>query len=373
MTCPTDDVLLAQLEGAHGDVTPLSQHLAGCAPCQKRLAGLLSGLNSARIAADTLADATPSSLEALIRFRFRTSGATTLAAHRPRPVAVWLARHRAAVYGAAAVAAAVVVAFLVGGPTPQVSAAQVLDRSEAALLAPAATSGIERLAYAIHYEGPSFGGLPAGTGDYLIEALCDHDRPGRFKLALTGPDGALVRGLVQEGRERRLVMTTPKGAFDLRFHLDGELPSEDLMASRRQQAAKTIFDTLVRAAEPERLGHIERPDAHIIELGPPVAGSPDAIQGLVEVEHARLVLEHDTYRPRAIEVEGRLMGETFKLEVRATANEILPGGAVEDEKWTLPEVSGAVVLEGKGTRHPLADAAELIADAARASRVAPCK
>jgi len=184
-----------------------------------------------------------------------------------------------------------------------------------------------RIGYRIHYQGPGFEVLQ--PGDYRLEELWDHGASGSsLKVVVTAPDGTLLRGFAQHGDRRRVLLATPVGAFDLRFRLAD--PAGRLFETRRRQLAEALFSTLIRAAAPERLTHLEREDSHVVELGPPMAGGPTALPGVLELDSARIVVDKASYRLESLSLGGRLLGEPFGLDAAASRSwrATLPGRSV---------------------------------------------
>jgi len=362
MTCPDRDTLLAHLSGEAG--TAIGDHVATCSQCEQQLATLRAELANLDVSVETLAAETPTTLETRLRFGMR-GGATTLRRDGGRRAGLggWLGRHRVLWIGTMATAAAVIMAILVAGPAPAVSAAQILERSSTALFAPLADA--QRIVYRVHYEGPNPGMLPEGATDLRLEELWDRDQPGSFKLTLRTLDGTLVRGFVQSATERRVVAMTPAGIFDLRFPLTEPGPSHDVLELQRQRIAESMLRTLLRAADPQRLTHVERDGRHEIELGPQAA----TVTGMFELDAARFVVETDSYRLAEASVEGRILGERFRIDAEVETIESLPTGHLTAADFDLDAPAGAIVLEGDSSQYAMADVIHLLLrEAARNNR-----
>ncbi len=367
MRCPDKDVLLACAEGSGSVPEDVTAHLSDCATCRESVVRLREAIAHAGGGLETLAASAPASLETRLAWRLRApsdvrrAGATTLREGSRAGWTTWLGGRRLAAAGGVFIAAIVVVVYLVAGSTPSVSASQVLERSQAALLGLLPAHGGIRIEYRVHYDGPSFGALPDGPGDYRLEELYDRDHPGAFKIALTKPDGGLVRGIAQWDDSRRVVARMRSGGLDLTFRLDPQSSVSGFAETRRRQVARAFFDLLLRAAGPDRLSHEERDGRHVVELRGVVSG-PQDIPAPVEVGQARLVVDAESYRLESARVAGIILGEPFRFEAEVESVESLPSGSLAREDFALPNVEGAVRLTGKGTDHPLADVFGLLLD-----------
>lgn len=371
MTCPENEILLAHASGESTGVaaSELTRHLEDCVGCRSRMAALETDLEQIRESVAQFSGSALASLEARLRWQLQKGGATTLRddAKRASGLFAWLASHRGWL-AAGTAAAAVVVALLVTGPAPSVDAAAVLKRSQSALFQMLAFGDAQRIIYRVSWEGPDFGVLPEGVERYSLEELWD--RAGRVKVALSTEAGELVRGFVQVDGSRRVVVVTPDGDLDMRFDVETDGLGLEQMATRRRQVASSFFKVLLRAADPERLSHREEAGVHVVELGPPSELSP-ILPDMFELHGARLVIDQATYRLGSAAVHGRLLGEPFRLAVSVDSVDAFDAGELDAGKFALPSLPDAVVIEGVGTRFPMADVVRALMQAATASQLDP--
>ncbi len=232
----------------------LAGHIASCERCATRLAARREEMH--RLTALMSGGDLPAAIDARVRRAIerapaRSGGATTLRADAPAPrrVAIgWLSA-----LGTAAVVAIVVFAVLprVGAPTT-LSASEVLGRSLQSL---SAASGVERLEYELIAS-------PGEAGPHRIEHLIDHDRPGRYRLARYGPDGAVVSAASQDpvtGHRMHFVRVDGRS-----YVIDLKTAQLDLALPQMGKALVESAITMMQAMSPQSLSLQDTAD------GPPV-------------------------------------------------------------------------------------------------------
>ena len=360
MTHPENETLLQIAEGT-ATSAELAAHLDDCEACRNRVTALTADLAHLTESVDVLTGEAPASLEPRLRWQLR-AGATTVRAKRSRGDAVreWMQRHRGMALASSAAAALVVVALLAAGPGASVSASQILERSQNALIEALSTTRAQRIVYQVDYDGPTLEMLPVSVHQFRVEELWDLDRKGSFKLSLTTLDGELLRGIMQDGNTRRIIARTDLGDFDLRFQIDDAQLDLGLVEGRRRQMAESFFRGLTNAADPGRLSHTETVTTHVLELGPRPGRLDSDPAGMFELDGARLVIDRETFRLGSASLSGRIGGEAFHLDADVVSVEPLEPGELVAGDFEFPELPGALVLRGVGTAFPGADVAHLM-------------
>jgi hypothetical protein len=289
-------------------------------------------------------DVTPS-LDARVRQAIATGrpvrGATTL---REAPASGW---RRTGWWSAAATAAALALfVFLVlpklGAPT-SISASEVLGRSLETL---SSTSGVEMLDYELFVAG-------AMTEPHRVQHLIDHDQPGRFRFTNARADGTIEAAISQDpAANRRLHL----------FRVDDQNYVVELKVGRGAplslpemgQALVETAISMMQATSDQNLATVDTPEGrqYVVEM-PRV--TPASTAAVLDLYHARAVIDERDYRIREFEASGALLKQPYSVSFRLIRRSVRPSAEVSPDEFRLPVTAADVVLSGETAQDPLTD------------------
>ncbi len=341
-------------EAADGRATPSEEgHLRTCAACSRRVEAAREDV--AAFGRAMASAPVPPSLER------RVSGAVARAAASPPPRgATTLAPARRPVWtrpawvtaAGALVAATVLLVFVLPSlhvAPAELSAAQILDRSIAAL----APGGTERLEYDLAVGAPP--GWPIEAGTYRIEQIVDHDG-GRWRVSRFGPDGTLLNGMSENPESRRrhaYVRIDGQGyAFDFTTAPGSAMRLADVQRSygeaaiRIVQGASASLVTTVETGGPRRF---------VIELPEGARATTGAPALLWDVTSARVVVDAGDYHVVELAVRGVYMGEPVSVSYALRQRDVRATPQVAPDEFELPPDPAAIHLAAEGSAHPPRD------------------
>ena len=320
----------------------LAGHIASCERCATRLAARREEMH--RLTALMSGRDLPAAIDARVRRAIerapaRSGGATTLRADAPAPrrVAIgWLSA-----LGTAAVVAIVVFAVLprAGAPTT-LSASEVLGRSLQSL---SAASGVERLEYELIAS-------PGEAGPHRIEHLIDHDRPGRYRLARYGPDGAVVSAASQDpvtGHRMHFVRVDGQS-----YVIDLKTAQLDLALPQMGKALVESAITMMQAMSPQSLSLQDTAEGrqYVIELPAATASSGAS---MFDLHQARAVIDERDYSILAFEARGTFLKQAYAISFKRNQRTIRPSASVAPEEFLIVPGPGDIVIEGDGSADPV--------------------
>jgi hypothetical protein len=265
-------------------------------------------------------------------------GATTLRERRaPARARIWMS-------AAAVAAAAILVIVLL--PTPdaprELSAAEVLDRS-VQVLSP--TSGTELREFELDLQLPSF--LAAQGGKFRIEQLIDHETPGRYRVARFAESGALLDAVGEDpaAGQRVALLQVDGQPFAFRFAVD---PGRATPIRELERTHVEAVLRLVQTMAGQSLREVTTPRgrSYIIEI-PRVTDARAG--GLWAIEHARIVIDANDFQILELNAAGTYMGERASVSFRLRRRQMRQSAAVPAAEFELPQVPGAVTIEGPGS------------------------
>jgi hypothetical protein len=226
-------------------------------------------------------------------------------------------------WGAAATAAAVVVA-------------EILGRSQLALAA--VSTGIERTTYDLEIGGALVQWLPVEqSGRFTVEETIDHDRTGRYRLLKRAADGSIAAGAADDPQTRTRTRYVRLGGRGYLLRLT-DAPAGALSVAAARSVALRAMLGVMRTA----------PDAVVT---PVVRGGEDAFEitaaqtGLplpLVLHRARAVVRSADARLLEFEADGAFADEAFSVAFTLRNVETLPAGTAD---FTLEPVDGDEVTQ----------------------------
>jgi hypothetical protein len=356
MSCLNDAQIQGIADGNGDGGDAVRAHVASCARCQ-------ASVRERRIVVQAIAEAlsVPAEMPPDMRARVERSlvEGTTAGATRLRDGGgtgwTWMRAPRPALWSAAAVAAATLVAIVFVAPLVRepetVSAAEILAKS-ATLLTARAGTGTEVLEYDLALDGVPRELMPEhADGLYRVRQIIDHDVSGRYMVATHGPDGRLLSSIAQDPASRRRVVAVLIDDQPYRFEFtvpDGVVLSPPEMERMYIQASVAM----IQASGDKFLEVLDTPDGRRYRIRVPqaAAGTGTAMWDLAAAE---VVIDATDYHIVELSVKGSFLSQPYSVSYRLIARSL--GAQLPEEAFDVPRDPRAIEIAGQGSAIPARD------------------
>jgi len=357
MNCLNDAQIQSIVDDEAGDAgAAVRAHLAACARCQMRVREREAVMRTIQQAMSLPAEL-PRDLS--LRVERALAGGSTPGATRLRETRVarwsWLRSPRRAVWSAAAVAAATLVAVvfvapIVRGPAT-VSAAEVLARS-ATRLAASATTGIEVLEYDLALDGVPREMMPDhADGVYRVKQIIDHDANGRYLLATYGPDGQLLSSVAQDPATRRRVVALLVDGQPYRFEFT--VPdSVTLSLPEMERAHMQASVAMMQASGDKSLQVIDTPAGRQYRIQVPQVSAPTST-AMWDLTAAELLVDAGDYHVVEFAVKGAFLKQPYSVSYRLISRTL--DARLTADAFEVPRDPRAIEIAGEGSAIPARD------------------